>query len=250
MNEGNHSMTHSDRSPAAALLLGIALVVSALILSGTWKDHQKSTQTLDVSGSAEKPIVSDLGFFRCSLTGDGRTAREAFAQLESQKPALFAYFQSKGFSEEQVKSYPSNTWSINAITPEGRDTGEVLKYVYSQRFEIESADVRLIEAISTEIGSLVEQNVYVQTEMPEYHYTKLADIKAEIQELAAKDAMDRARRIAEASGAKLGPIRRARMGVLQITPRNSTMIADYGMNDVSSIEKEITAVAHASFSLD
>ena len=54
-------MTHSDRSPAAALLLGIALVVSALILSGTWKDHQKSNQTLDVSGSAEKPIVSDLG---------------------------------------------------------------------------------------------------------------------------------------------------------------------------------------------
>ena len=76
-------MTHSDRSPAAALLLGIALVVSALILSGTWKDHQKSNQTLDVSGSAEKPIVSDLGFFRCSLTGDGRTAREAFAPVKS-----------------------------------------------------------------------------------------------------------------------------------------------------------------------
>lgn len=243
-------MSYTDRSPVAALLLGLAVVASALILSGTWRDHQRSNQTLDVSGSAEKPIVSDLAFFRCSLSGEGQTPREAFAQLESQKPALMSYFQSKGFSTAQIKPYPSNTWSMNEISPEGRDTGRVLKYVYSQRFEIESTDVRLIEAISTEIGSLVEQNIYVQTEMPEYHYTKLADVKAEIQELAAKDAMDRARRIAEASGAKLGPIRRARMGVLQITPRNSTMIADYGMNDVGSIEKEITAVAHASFSLN
>jgi hypothetical protein len=250
MNEEEHRMAHSDRSPAAALLLGLAVVASALILSGTWKDHQRSNQTLDVSGSAERPIVSDLGFFRCSLNGEGQAAREAFAQLESQKPALFAYFTSKGFDRDQIKEYPPSTWSVNEYTPEGRDTGRVLKYVYSQRFEIQSTDVHLIEAISTEISSLVEQNVYIQTEMPEYHYTKLADIKAEIQELAAKDAMDRARRIAEASGAKLGPIRRARMGVLQITPRNSTMISDYGMNDVGSIEKEITAVAHASFSLD
>jgi hypothetical protein len=243
-------MAQVDRSPGAALLLGIAIVVSALILSSTWKDHQRARQTLDVSGSAEKPIVSDLGAFRCSLTGEGATPRAAFAALEAQKPPLLSYLQSKGFAADQVKTYPSNTWSINALTPEGRDTGKVLKYIYSQRFEIQSSDVQLIEAISIEIGSLVEENVYVQTEMPEYHYTGLADIKAEVQELAARDAMERARRIAEASGAKLGTIRKARMGVLQITPRNSTMISDYGVNDVSSIEKEITAVAHASFSLE
>ncbi|MCA9727980.1 MAG: SIMPL domain-containing protein [Candidatus Eisenbacteria bacterium] len=243
-------MAQVDRSPAAALLLGIAIVASALILSGTWKDHQRAQQTLDVSGSAEKPITSDLGIFRCTLTGEGSRPQAAFSALEAQKPTLLSYLQSKGFSGDQVKTYPANTWSMNERTADGRDTGRVLKYVYSQRFEIDSSDVNLIEAISTEVGSLVEQNVYVQTESPEYHYTKLADIKAEVQEAAARDAMERARRIAEASGAKLGTIRKARMGVLQITPRNSTMISDYGVNDVSSIEKEITAVAHASFSLE
>jgi hypothetical protein len=60
----------------------------------------------------------------------------------------------------------------------------------------------------------------------------------------------RAKKIAEATGSKLGPIRDARMGVLQITPKNSTEISDYGMNDVGSIEKEITAVINASFGLE
>jgi hypothetical protein len=39
------------------------------------------------------------------------------------------------------------------------------------------------------------------------------------------------------------------MGVLQITPKNSNVISDYGMNDVTSIEKEITAVVSASFEI-
>jgi uncharacterized protein len=37
--------------------------------------------------------------------------------------------------------------------------------------------------------------------------------------------------------------------VLQITPKNSNQVSDYGMNDVSSIEKEITAVVNASFQI-
>jgi hypothetical protein len=39
------------------------------------------------------------------------------------------------------------------------------------------------------------------------------------------------------------------MGVLQITPKFSNMISDYGINDLSSIEKEITAVVNASFEI-
>lgn len=72
----------------------------------------------------------------------------------------------------------------------------------------------------------------------------------QVQAEAAKDAMMRAKKIAEATGSTLGSIREARMGVLQITPKNSTEISDYGMNDVSAIEKDITAVVNASFDLE
>ena len=41
-----------------------------------------------------------------------------------------------------------------------------------------------------------------------------------------------------------------RQGVFQITPRNSTEISDYGMNDVSAVDKDITAVMRVTFSLE
>ncbi len=44
-------------------------------------------------------------------------------------------------------------------------------------------------------------------------------------------------------------IRISRMGVLEITPKKSNAISDSGINDVSSREKEITAVVNASFEI-
>ncbi len=39
----------------------------------------------------------------------------------------------------------------------------------------------------------------------------------------------------------------ARVGVLQITPVHSVNVSDYGINDLSSIEKKITGVVNATF---
>jgi hypothetical protein len=40
------------------------------------------------------------------------------------------------------------------------------------------------------------------------------------------------------------------MGIFQITPVNSTNLSDYGEYDTSSIQKQITAVVHATFSVN
>ena len=135
-------------------------------------------------------------------------------------------------------------------TFEGRPTGRTLHHVYSQRVQVESPDVSKIQATSLEIASLISEGLNFNVEMPEYYYTKLAEIKVDIQAEAARDAMERAEKIAAATGRNLGTLTGARMGVLQITPPNSNMISDYGINDVSSIEKEITGVVNATFLID
>jgi hypothetical protein len=132
----------------------------------------------------------------------------------------------------------------------GYQTNKVRAYNYSQRIEIKSNDVNKIKSISLEIPSLIEKGVSFSVEMPEYHYSKIAEVKIEIQAEAAKDAMNRASRIALSTGRDLGPMRSAKMGVIQITPRLSNQISDYGVNDLSSIEKEITAVVTASFEIE
>ena len=90
----------------------------------------------------------------------------------------------------------------------------------------------------------------LESEPPRYLYTKLADLKIEMLAEATRDATARARQIADNSGAKLGAIREARMGVMQINPVHSTAVSDSGNNDTSSLQKEITAVVTARFALD
>ncbi|MFO7526739.1 MAG: SIMPL domain-containing protein [Ignavibacteriaceae bacterium] len=232
------------------LILGISLVIGVFIFVGAWKSNQSANQTITVTGSAKKEIISDLGFLRGTLTVQAAAPEYAFRELNRSRPILLLYLEKKGFPKDKVEFFTMNNYPVYEIGTQGYSTGRIIGYVYNQRMEISSTDVNKIKEISLDIASLVEQGINFNVEMPEYHYTKLAELKIEIQAEAAKDAMVRAQKIAEATGRDLGPMRTARMGVLQITPKFSNVISDYGINDLSSIDKEIIGVVNASFEID
>ncbi|MEP6847365.1 MAG: SIMPL domain-containing protein, partial [Acidobacteriota bacterium] len=48
----------------------------------------------------------------------------------------------------------------------------------------------------------------------------------------------------------IGSVRSAKMGVLQITPADSTEVSDSGMYDTSTIDKDMTAVVNISFAVN
>ncbi len=231
-------------------LLGVALIISAFIMAAAWRNSSNVNQTITVTGSAKREIVSDLGILRGTVTGTSASAESAFRVLKSQKPTLLAWLAEQGFPESSVTFYTVVNSPIFETSSSGSITNNVIGYTFSQRFEIQSKDVQKIRQISLDLASLVERGVSLTIEPPEYYYTNLAQLKIDIQAEAAKDASVRAEKIAESTGRSLGALSNARMGVLQITPKNSTEISDYGVNDVSSIVKEITAVVNASFRID
>lgn len=232
------------------LILGLSFIVGVVIFTNAWKSSQSANQTINVTGSAKKEIVSDLGFLRGTITVQSSTSEGAFAELNRQRPILVSYLQGKGFTKDKIEFFTINSYPVYETNNMGYQTGIVRAYVYSQRIEIQSTDVNKIKELSLDITSLIEKGVDFNVEQPEYHYTKMADLKIEIQAAAAKDAMIRAEKIAEATDRELGPMRSARMGVLQITPKFSNAISDYGINDLSSIEKEIVGVVNASFEIE
>ncbi|MBS4034773.1 MAG: SIMPL domain-containing protein [Ignavibacterium sp.] len=232
------------------LILGLSIIIGVFIFVSAWKSNQSANQTITVTGSAKKEIVSDLGFLRGTLMVQAASPEYAFRELNRQKPVLLNYLKNKGFPSDKVEFFTMNNYPVYEIGSQGYSTGRIIAYVYNQRMQISSEDVNKIKEISLDIASLVEQGINFNVEMPEYHYTKLAELKIEIQAEAAKDAMVRAQKIAEATGRDLGPMRTARMGVLQITPKFSNVISDYGINDLSSIEKEIIGVVNASFEIE
>lgn len=231
-------------------ILGSALVLSVLIFSLMWKSSKSADQTITVTGSAKKSIVSDLGIQRGTLQARNNDRKTAFQIVQQQMPTVLKFLQEKGFSKDQIEVFGINGYPVYEVNSNGAQTSNVLYYMYSQRFEVRSSDVNKIKELSVSLSSLVEKGLDMNADMPEYLYTKLDDIKIAVQAEASKNAMDRAEKIASSTGRSLGPLRNARMGVMQITPKNSNVVTDYGVNDVTSIEKDVTAVVSASFQID
>jgi hypothetical protein len=231
------------------LVLGISFIVGVIIFTYVWSNNQSSNQTITVTGSAKKEIISDFGILRGSLSVSSSSQESAYKQLQSDKKILLDYLEKKGFPKDKIEFFTINSYPIQEISPTGFTTSKIIGYVYNQRIQITSKEVNKIKELSLDISSVIEQGVNFAVEPPEYHYTKLAELKIEIQAEAAKDAMVRAQKIADATNRKLGPMRNARMGVIQITPKFSNAVSDYGINDLSSIEKEIVGVVNASFQI-
>lgn len=234
----------------ASFVIGVFLLLCTFVLSNAWHDHQQLQQLLRVTGSASKNIDSDFAVFSGSLGASASTTQAAFKDLERQRPILLSFFAQKGFAEDKVEFQPPTRETVWEYNDKGHRTGKVIFQVYRQRFEIRSSDVMKIKELSVQAAALVERQVYVDIYSPQYFYTKLAQVKVEVQALAASDAMRRAKEIAGATDSQIGPLKTARMGVIQITPRHSTQVSDYGSNDTSAIEKKITAVVQAQFSID
>jgi len=233
-----------------AVIIGVSFIIGVVFFTNAWKSSQSANQTISVTGSAKKEIVSDLGFLRGTISVQSSTSESAFAELNRQKPIVISYLERKGFPKDKIEFNTISSYAVYEMSDQGYQTGRINGYVYSQRIEVQSTDVNKIKELSLDITSLIERGVSFNVEQPEYHYTKIADLKIEIQAAAAKDAMIRAQKIAEATDRDLGPMRSARMGVLQITPKFSNAISDYGINDLSSIEKEIIGVVNASFEIE
>ena len=132
----------------------------------------------------------------------------------------------------------------------GEEGNRVVGYRLSQRISVSSTDIARIGALSKAVGDLLTEGVPLSPESPEYTFTRLADLRIAMLGDATEDANTRAKQIAERSGGRIGRIKSVRQGVFQITPRNSTEISDYGMNDVSAVDKDITAVVRVTFALE
>lgn len=126
-------------------------------------------------------------------------------------------------------------------------TNDVAYYNLSQPIVIKSNDVQKIKEVSTDIQSLLDKGIDINVTSTQYFYSKLADLKVDLLKDATKDAKDRATGMLKATHNRPGKIQSVNMGVFQITPLDSTDVSDMGINDTSTIDKKVTAVANVVF---
>ncbi|SHK43203.1 SIMPL domain-containing protein [Desulforamulus aeronauticus] len=233
-----------------AALLAAALVVCSLILANPLEHYATNKSAITVTGSAKKQLTSDLAVWRGSFYQETVNLQDAYTNLKNDLVKVKSYLVKQGIPEDQIVVSSISTMPQYVYNANGSSTGQIASYRLTQNIEIKSNDVQKIAAIARSATELIEQDVIFDSQPPEYFYTKLNNLKVDMLAEATKDAKQRAEKMAASTGSKIGALRSAKMGVFQITPVNSNEISDYGMNDTSSIEKEITAVVNVEFGIE
>ena len=233
-----------------AVVLAVGIVVATTIGGWFFVKGKRGDQTITVTGSARKRITSDLVIWRSAISYQSPTLSEAYRSLSEAVPRVKAYLVSKGIAENQITVSSISSQTLHGRNSDGIETSEITGYTLRQELSVRSTEVQKIEQIAREATELINQGILIESMAPEYLYTKLGDLKIEMLAEAAKDAKRRAEQIAQSTDSSIGTVRTARMGVLQITAADSTDVSDSGMNDTSSLEKDITAVVNIGFAVD
>lgn len=231
-----------------ALILSAGLIASTVIATNGLVEI-KGTRSITVTGSAKQQLKSDLIVWKGSFSSQSPVMPEAYAKLKADSQKVKSYLKGKGIDEKDMVFSSIDTNPIYEMNYNGQYTNNIIAYRLYQRVEIKSADVDKLTQISREATELMNDGVEFQSFPPEYFYTKIADLKVSILAEATKDAKNRAEQISQNTGSRIGALKSAKMGVFQITPLYSTEVADYGINDTSSIDKEITAVVTCTFEM-
>jgi uncharacterized protein len=235
--------------------LGMALaggLVAASVVGARALVRVKSEdQTIQVTGSAKRRIRSDLVVWSATISYKGDSMQSAYKALAAATPKVVGYLEHKGIKSAEIVVDAITTKPLHAHDKEGRELEETLiGYTMSQTIEVRSNDVDRVTEVSRAATELINQGIMLESAAPEYHYTRLGELKIQMLHEAAKDTRIRAEQIADATHARLGPLRSAKMGVMQINPADSTETSSEGNNDTSTLDKDVIAVVTSSFQLE
>ncbi len=224
------------------LILTIGIIVSAIVLSYGFGKITDKSEVITVKGYAEMQIKSDYAIWNIVINSRSYVMAETYSILLQNKARVTDFLSQNGFEKDQVEES-----SINNYTLTDYETNSIRGYSMSQNLIIKSNDLTKIQKLSKDINNLLSEGIDFNSNPPEYYISDLGKYKVQMLGIALKDAQKRAEEIAKSVGNNVGGIKSARQGIFQITPLHSTEISDWGMNDVSSVEKSIKSVVDASF---
>jgi uncharacterized protein len=229
------------------LSIGLALVVVAHIFADVIHDVKHTNDTISITGSAKKPISSNLVRWHLSVSGEAARPADAARLQRRRAAAVVAFLRRSGVPAKAIT--PAVVQSDQIVIPLPKKRRRI-RYRVSQGLEISTRDIDVVERVAPHIGSLLERGIDVAAQPLEYLSTELTEAKLGALEAATAEAHHRAEILVKGLGGKLGRMRSSSLGVYQITPRDSTDVSDYGINDTSSREKDVTAVVTATFTVE
>ena len=238
----------------SSLIIAVSLIIIAFILAGAFKNRNQANNAISVTGLGSKDFVSDLIVWSGSFMKKNMSLKDAYAELDKDRESIKNYLLSKGIRPENIIFTAVDIQKD--FDEEYDDSGKKTRstftgYRLTQNVQIESGEVDKVEELSRKVSELINSGIEFYSNPPAYYYTKLAALKIEMIAEATKDANARAKNIASNAGSDVGKLKKADMGVFQITAQNSAEEYSWGGSfNTSSKRKTATITVKLEYEID
>lgn len=252
-----------DKRILSTAIIGAAMIATAAILGSSFRNRNANEDSISVIGLGTKDFVSDEILWSASFTTNSPDIKTAYNKITNDQKTVSNFFIGKGFK--------SNEFSFGAISFEKKfrevrieNPNNTYQNQYTQVFDgyearqtiVFSAKnnpdlMKRIEQVSNKTSELINSGVELSSNSVQYTYSKLPGLKQSLIESATKDARERAEKIVETGNGDLGKMKRATLGVFQITGQGSTEEDSYGgINDTYSKNKTARITVRLEYELD
>lgn len=236
-----------QRIPLLAGLLALALAVGlGAVAIGDGVRERNRDDVLTVTGSAKRRIASDYVIWDATVSSQRATPQAALTELAAWAKEIRSYLGRAGARDAEVSVQPVAT---ETVRENGEEGGRIVGYRLTRSFQVRSPRVGEVAKLVEGSAALLGKGIPLEAEAPQYLFTGLPSLRPKLLADATRDALARAKVLAESTGADLGTLRGVDVGVFQVTAPNSTEVSDYGVYDTTTRHKDVTAVVNVQLAL-
>jgi len=228
------------------IIMGVSIIISVIIWSVVFYQTRNTSDFLSVTGSASKEVVADNAKFSGNFSRIVKISalKNGYNQMTNDLAVVKKFFKDQGINESDL-----TISTVNMSQNYKQNDQSEIEYTLSQNVEVALNDVQKITVLAQNTQKVINQGVIFSTNPVEYYYSKLPELRVSLLSDAIIDAKARAESLAKSTGNKVGGLKSAASGVVQVLPSNSLEISDYGTYDTSKINKNIMVTVKASFGL-
>ena len=228
----------------SAVLVSLALGIGLMKVGSGFAS--RSSDGITVTGSAKTSATADNVVWTLSVSLSSPAVGTAVKKVDADVAALSKYLTAGGIPADALTLGAVSTYA-NEEYVNGNSTGRILSYRANRDVTVRTKDVQLVSKLSQGIGTLLETGINVNNYGPQYYISNLPELRPALMSDAMKDAKVRAEALTKAVGSSLGSLVNVKAGPIQITTPDSTMTADYGAYDTTTIKKTVTATVSVTF---
>jgi hypothetical protein len=208
-----------------AVIVGISLVLG-LSTAGYFVGRgaarfRSEVRVVTVKGLVEREVKADQAVWTLGLRRASETLPDAHAKISADRDTVVAFLRRQGFPDAEIERQPTRT--VDKLAREYGQTqpADRFRYVVTTALVVKTGNVDLVRRALGSTEELLRSGVALDGERggaanPRYAVSRFNALRPQLLAEATRNARATAQQFAADSGARVGRIRSANQGSIQI----------------------------------